>query len=478
MKKWLQKFLGINEIKNQITQNSLMSEVQLNQINNTLERILPKGKQKEIELIKSFELENNSCNLTFQLENDIVIDKSWTLVGTENKTANAFSQIAGGASTSSIVAYSTNGLYTATANVNNLMMYSNGSLSSITMKGSTFGNHAGFVGAGSSVFTPILAFQFASMLTGQYYFNGLTQQLNSVHKKIDQLVNLHHNERLAKLQFINSKISELGNRHYFSTEDFILVDKLKYDLSIIRYEYLLSIQQEILDLFMQENDSIQKKLIETPSDDITTTEKVKISFQKSQEKITTTISEKINSFFKDSVIEKGMLSLKKNSENSNKKVKKLSKKLNDSKFFFLSDIAIKSEKLYQLLKLLELKINLSDKSPNSNRIGKISELYSSVIEFDDNDSIFNQLENIKTSLKNNIINEIEIYRGNSSLNRTAIDSKGSEIRIKFNDLEKQLNKKNQILEDIERIKDGFEKPSKILIDNRDEITRVYSSPIT
>lgn len=475
MIKWLRKKLGIDTIDKNIVESNSMTKNQLIEINKSIENLKPKKKETEIiEIADSFNMKNDISNLSFKLNNDISLDNSWSLITTQNNKSNFLSQIAGISSVGSSVAYSANGLYTATANTSSLMTYGNGSLSSITMNGSQFGSHAGFVSANPVVFTPILAFQFASMLTGQYYFKGLTKQLTSVQKGINELISLHHNERLAKLRYINTKTNELNNRNFFTTEDYVIVDRLKYDLSIIRFEYLLSAQQEIISTFEKKPEKDNKEeIVDIISEDSNQVEKALISIKSNAKKISSFFS----SSYKKTGIDSGINYLKSKTENSNKKVEKLAEKVNNSKFFFYSEIALKSEQLYQLLKLLELKINLSDKKPNHNRIGKIEELYKSIIDFNYEDSIYDEMEQLKTDLKDILLSEIEINKANSQITKSKIDSKASKILENFTTLEKNLTEKNIIFEDIKQIKLGFEKPNQILIDNRTETTRIYTKTI-
>ena len=120
---------------------------------------------------------------------------------------------------------------------------------------------------------------------------------------------------------------------------------------------------------------------------------------------------------------------------------------------------------------------MSDKKPNHNRIGKIEELYKSIIDFNYEDSIYDEMEQLKTDLKDNLLSEIEIHKANSQITKSKIDSKASKILENFTTLEKNLTEKNIIFEDIEQIKLGFEKPNQILIDNRTETTRIYTKTI-
>ncbi|MEP5936315.1 MAG: hypothetical protein ABJ218_14445, partial [Winogradskyella arenosi] len=352
--------------------------------------------------------------------------------------------------------------------------YGNGTLSSITMNGSKFGQHAGFVSANTAVFTPLLAFQFESMVTGQYYFKGLSKQLTSIHESINNLISLHHNERLAKLRYINFKISELNKRSYFTTEDYMTIDKLKYDLSTIRFEYLLTAEQEINKSLDKVNEAKNIQTIDVISDDTNAIERMKISVKEKATKLSSILNDKFNALYQDSVIEKGVGSIQKLTENSSKDATKLTNEIIESKYFFYSDVSLKAEHLYQLSKLLELKMNLSDKEPNSNRIGKIKELYSSISTFNMDDSVFDEIELLNTQLKNKLVTDISVLKDNSISNKNMIIANGQRIKDELEKSEDMISRKHILFRDIQEIKSGFEKPNQILIDNRNGRTEVYA----
>ena len=245
-------------------------------------------------------------------------------------------------------------------------------------------------------------------------------------------------------------------------------------MSIIRFEYLLSAQQEIINTFEKGNIKVNKEeIVDIISEDSNQVEKTIISIKSNAKKISSFFS----STYKKIGIDSSLDYLKSKTENSNKKVKKLADKVNDSKFFFYSEIALKSEQLYQLFKLLELKINLSDKNPSPNRIGKIEELYKSIIDFNYEDSIYDEMEKLKTNLKDNLLSNIEIHRTNSQITKSKIDSKASKIFENFTTIENNLENKNLLFKDIEQIKLEFETPHQILIDNRTKSTRIYRKTI-
>jgi len=490
MRNWIRRILGIDKIDKQINENNFAIQSKLENIakllesnsetNSKLENIsrLLKTNNNEIETlivepISEIQLSNKSGSIDFKLERSFKLDEKWVLLNSTNKTENFFSQVSGASAIAATTAYSTNGLYTATASANSLMTYGNGTLSSITMNGSKFSQHAGFVNANVAVFTPLLAFQFASMVTGQYYFKGLSEQLTSIHESINNLISLHHNERLAKLRYINFKISELNERTYFATEDYMTIDKLKYDLSTIRFEYLLTAEQEINKSLDLVNGKENVKAINIISDDTNTLERMKISVKEKATRLSSIISDKFNDLYPDSIFERLVDSTQKLTENSSKKATKLTNEIIESKFFFYLDVSLKAEYLYQLSKLLELKMNLSDKEPDSNRIGKIKELYNSISTFNLNDSVFDEIEALNTLLENKLVTDINILQENSISNKNKIIANGQKVKKELEKSQDMISRKHILFSDIQEIKTGFEKPNQILINNRNGLTEVY-----
>ncbi|MDE0537055.1 hypothetical protein, partial [Tenacibaculum sp. L6] len=157
-----------------------------------------------------------------------------------------------------------------------------------------------------------------------------------------------------------------------------------------------------------------------------------------------------------------------------KKATNLTNQIIESKYFFYSDVSLKAEHLYQLSKLLELKMNLSDKEPDSNRIGKIKELYNSISTFNLDDSVFDEIETLNIQLKNKLVTDINILKENSILNKNKIIANGQIIKDELEKSDDMISRKHILFRDIQEIKAGFEKPNQILIDNRNGRTEVYA----
>ncbi|TRZ41196.1 hypothetical protein, partial [Robertkochia marina] len=116
----------------------------------------------------------------------------------------------------------------------------------------------------------------------------------------------------------------------------------------------------------------------------------------------------------------------------------------------------------------------SNKKPSPNRIGKIEEIYNSIIEFNFEDSIYDEMDQLKSDLKDHILTQIITHRNNSKLTRSEIDKRSSVILEEFSILEENLRDKELIFENLENIRNEFEKPLQILIDNRTNPTKIYT----
>lgn len=119
-------------------------------------------------------------------------------------------------------------------------------------------------------------------------------------------------------------------------------------------------------------------------------------------------------------------------------------------------------------------MNLSDKEPNSNRIGKFKELYPSIVTFNIDDSVFDEIESLNSQLKSKLVTDIGILTENSLTNRNKIIANGQYIKDELSNSEDLIARKHILFKDIQKIKIGFEKPNQILIDNRNGKTGMYA----
>lgn len=136
---------------------------------------------------------------------------------------NLTSMAVGSAAYAGAAAQNLSGLYQATVPVQTLMQYGNGTISSIVREGGKFASHNGFVPANVNVFTPMIAFQVASMITGQYYLNGITKQLKAIDKKIDKILEKLESENKGKIMSAYQLIQKLSEQTCYTQDDFTIL---------------------------------------------------------------------------------------------------------------------------------------------------------------------------------------------------------------------------------------------------------------
>lgn len=459
---WIQKLLqkakslfskSDNVVPVLITENTIE--------NNTIIQQEPQ-KHQELEILNEIIIGSEKESITLNRIPEFKFDENWSTLSSSN-TANFFSQVAGASAVTGGAMYAANGLYKATVSPDKLMVYNNGTTSSITLNGKSFSNHAGFEKAGAGVFTPILVFQFASMVTGQYYFNGITNQLNAIQQGINKLLQNYHNERIAKIKVLTEKLIEFEKSEFFTLEDFVNIDKIKMELAVIRYEYLLAANQQLQDHLFPEKNKGKAKGKTIYDNSISSAEMIKLDTIA----LFNDTKAQIKDLYKDSTVDKFF-------ERSGKKANDFVKKVDDSKFMFLVEAALEADKLYQYALFMELKANLAYKNPDENRIGKTTKLYKSLCEFNQSkDSIFNEVSKTAEDLKKEMTALLANFKKNSYLNQNEITQNEQELKRQFQSLDKYKSYNANLIAERIKIKKGFETPIEIIIDNREGKEIVY-----
>ena len=141
-----------------------------------------------------------------------------------------------------------NGFFTATVNPSTLIQYSQGGFSSMVKGASGIAKHSGFVSSTVSVFAPMVIFQALSLVTGQYYLNGINKQLSNISSKIDDLQFFVESEDLAKINVIQNEIFDLFNKNNLTQQDFDTISNFKSELKIIKEKYKILIQKIIREI--------------------------------------------------------------------------------------------------------------------------------------------------------------------------------------------------------------------------------------
>lgn len=138
---------------------------------------------------------------------------------------NAASVLTNAGITTGLASISGNGLFRAAVNPATLMTYADGTVSSIVVEGGRIVQHAGFQTASSAaVFAPMLAFQVASMVTGQYYFNLLLKQMNHISKSINQIITYMEDKDHAVISETYNRLDEISiQMRCMTTDEDVLV---------------------------------------------------------------------------------------------------------------------------------------------------------------------------------------------------------------------------------------------------------------
>jgi hypothetical protein len=191
--------------------------------------------------IQALEFKNHEMVIKFDSTNLNVVKLSdyYILPIRNNQNEkNIFSNIISSAIIpSTIAAMNPHGIFTATINPQLLTKLADGTFSTMVHGAKGITGHFGFTSISASVFTPIIVFQVMSMITGQYYLNGITKQLTRLENRVEELLKLYHNERVSKVNVFNRRINELFQKNYPQIEDLVELRNIRNDISIIFEEY-------------------------------------------------------------------------------------------------------------------------------------------------------------------------------------------------------------------------------------------------
>jgi len=146
--------------------------------------------------------------------------------------------VSAGSQIAAISALNPSGLFSATVSPQLLTLFSNGTFSTMVHQGGHIAAHAGFQSISATVFAPIAIMQLLSMITGQYYMNGITKQLKNIDKKINQLIKFHHTEKIARLENAQVLLRQLADLQYPGIEHLTQLKGIETETGSIYREYL------------------------------------------------------------------------------------------------------------------------------------------------------------------------------------------------------------------------------------------------
>lgn len=391
--------------------SSLEKKIDLLLIQNNKSGNLSESKKENL---RDFEIKSNNSFIKFTAIKEEKIIKNLPKIHLnkqdQDNLKGTLSNLVGGTANIGLTSMATNGLYMATANPSTLMQLSSGGVGSAVVNGGQITQQAGFVQAGTTIFTPMVVFQVASMITGQYYMNNISKQLNSVQEKLDELLNLFHIERQAKLVKSFQVIIENFNKTNFVIEDFIEIKIILSELANIREEYYLMLENSI--------ETIKK-----------------------------------NNMYSNS--------------SSYKEAKKIALEFEKSGFLFKMKTSLISDELYHLTKMVEFHMNICFKNPDTNRINKLYSMLEDISSFNAKNMSFNRTQELYENIKEDTLHWIEYSRKESWFYKSEISDISKKIEQGFSEFENlKSDKISSLKKSYENFAEPFNDEKRIIIDNR------------
>lgn len=144
-----------------------------------------------------------------------------------------------------------NGIFTATAPVGDLMKLSGGTVGSAVMKDGKIAAQAGFAEVALSTVNPVAvvagAMQAMALISGQYYMNEISKQLENVDRKLDKLIGYHHDEKIGVLRSANRELSELVSKIHVDNTDIDACRSIAKSCSEVYFEYFTRLERANID---------------------------------------------------------------------------------------------------------------------------------------------------------------------------------------------------------------------------------------
>jgi hypothetical protein len=197
------------------------------------------GYNDEIKNISSFDILNGDNKITFKkIELNQLKENSYRDISSDRIKSGLSNVATAGGQMVAISSLNPNGLFSATVNPQLLTLFSkDGTVSTMIHGSHGIAGHAGFKSISATVFAPIVVMQLMSMITGQYYMNGIVKQMNSIDNKINKLILLHHTEKVSRLKYAQETVKNLSAVKFPSLEHLTQLKNIEYEIGSIFTEY-------------------------------------------------------------------------------------------------------------------------------------------------------------------------------------------------------------------------------------------------
>lgn len=137
------------------------------------------------------------------------------------------SQLLQSAITNGIVASTFSGALQCNVDISKLAKSQDGFLRGFVSSNGKIAEQAKFREIPSVSITPMVVFQIASMITGQYYQHIITEQLNSISQKLDQVLSLLEEADRGALEAGFQNLQELASADYIDDEKMIRLNNVR-----------------------------------------------------------------------------------------------------------------------------------------------------------------------------------------------------------------------------------------------------------
>ena len=189
--------------------------------------------QREIKDIQAITLQQDNSKIVFSKLNNNVSLKDYVIIPT------ATSALTGAAAQLSplLIQAGKTGVFEASVPARLLTQFTDKSFSTMVQgaDGKIIG-HAGFNSAITKVATPLVLFQIASFITGQYYLNFINKNFQQVFSKIDTLKRFLKYDKIAELENIQLQLQRIIQIEHPQPEQLELLEIINNEVGhLVRY---------------------------------------------------------------------------------------------------------------------------------------------------------------------------------------------------------------------------------------------------
>lgn len=187
-------------------------------------------------------VDNENIQLTILNDNSVNLDLFRESPMSENEVnewKSLISALVGENSKSALTAISFNGLLKCDVPLKDLCRVVNdpGSLRGMVISDGKISKQASFSVAGLGNVAPLLVYQCMAAVTSQYYQQIITERLNSIEKKIDNIISILAADDRAKLKVAYNRFVELSKKNSYDIVDKQIASEFSGYVEIIREKY-------------------------------------------------------------------------------------------------------------------------------------------------------------------------------------------------------------------------------------------------